>query len=87
MTGDRKFKTGDKVRLKSGGSSMMVDWGVGLEHHGSAEGRTPCVWFDEAGVFFARTLANEVLERDDRMTAEEFAQSGRGKPLLRGERH
>lgn len=85
MSAEHKFKTGDKVRLKSGGSAMMVDWGAALDEIGIAKDRTPCVWFDESGAFFARTLADEVLEVDDRMTVHEFFASERGKDLLRGE--
>lgn len=78
--GTAEFKTGDKVRLRSGGLGMMVDFlGTPVGSDG-----VPCVWFDETGTFLSRTFSPEVLEIDDRMTAAEWAASESGRAFLSG---
>jgi uncharacterized protein YodC (DUF2158 family) len=81
MSENSVFETGTKVCLKSGGKTMMVDWGEGVPFGPMI----PCVFFDDAGVFHAHEFSQVVLKIDDRMSVSEWLATDRADAVLAGD--
>ena len=61
---DEKIKTGDLVRLKSGGSSMTVLWV--FPHEDTKKPWARCVWIDAQKTWLEKDYPGDALEHADK---------------------